>query len=113
MNAEAVSLLKRQAARRPNFFDERGLDQLFSLVMELATEVWVQRERIYAIEAVSADNLAAKVAKWQPTPQQSEELAGMRHAMLQSLFRTIDTGTEPVSCEGETADPIPPGSASR
>jgi hypothetical protein len=114
MNAEAVSLLKRQAARRPEFFNEAGLDQLFSVVIELAAEVWVQRERIYAIEAVSAEaGLTEKIEAWQPSQAQGEHLAEMRHTMFQNLFRTIDTGVPPVSDQGETADPVPPGSRPR
>lgn len=111
MDMETNALLKRQAARRPEFFEEKGLDQLFSMVIELTAEVWVLRERVFAIEAVSeaaGEPLASKVAAWQPDAGQSARLAEMRHAMLQNLFRTIDTGVPPVSYEGETADPIPP-----
>lgn len=69
------------------------------------------RERVYAVEDV-ADKagvpLRDLVEKWQPRPEQAEELDRMRHAMMQNLFRTIDTGIPPQSYEGETADPIPP-----
>jgi hypothetical protein len=110
-NAEAIGLLKRQAARRPEFFRESGLDQLFSVVIELAAEVWVLRERLFAVEAVSDNALTARVEAWQASPAQAAQLAEMRRAMLQNLFRTIDTGVPPVSYEGETADPIPPARA--
>lgn len=111
LNADAVALLKRQSAKRPQFFEERGLDQLFSLVIELVAEVWVLRERVYAVEDVASENgvpLHDLVEKWQPRPEQAEELDRMRHTMMQSLFRSIDTGMPPQSYDGETADPIPP-----
>ncbi|WP_330704785.1 hypothetical protein [Novosphingobium resinovorum] len=110
-DSEAIALLKRQAARRPEFFSESGLDQMFSLVMELAAEVWVLRERVFAIESVTGAEdgaMAARVAAWQPSVQEAATLAEMRHAMLQNLFRTIDTGMPAAAYEGETADPIPP-----
>jgi hypothetical protein len=112
VNVEALGLLKRQAARRPEFFEERGMDQLFSVVMELAAEVWVLRERIYAHEAVALEAGmpgSEAIEAWQASEDQRLELAEMRHQMFQSLFRTIDTGAPPVSDDGETADPIPPG----
>lgn len=111
LNPDAVALLKRQSARRPQFFQERGLDQLYSVVIELAAEVWVLRERVYAVEDVARMQglpLRDLVDKWQPRPDQAEELDRMRHVMMQSLFRTIDTGMPSQSYEGETADPIPP-----
>ena len=51
------------------------------------------------------------VEKWQPSAAQTEELAKLRHAMMQQLFRTIDTGRVPDSDVGESADPVPPRSA--
>jgi hypothetical protein len=111
LNAEALSLLKRQSAKRPQFFEERGLDQLFSIVIELTAEVWVLRERVYAVEDIVTEagiSLRERVEKWQPDPAQAEELAQMRQTMMQTLFRTIDTGEPSKSYHGETADPIPP-----
>lgn len=115
-DSEAIDLLKRQAARRPEFFAESGLDQMFSLVMELTAEVWVLRERMFAFESVSAADgnpLATKLAGWQPTNEEKATLAAMRHAMFQNLFRTIDTGLPAAAYEGETADPIPPERTAR
>jgi len=40
---------------RPAFFDPDGVDQLVSMVVELATELWVVRERVYALEAVAEE----------------------------------------------------------
>ena len=39
--------------RRPAFFDKDGVDQLLSMMLELATEVWVVRERLYRVEAAA------------------------------------------------------------
>jgi hypothetical protein len=112
-SAEALALLHRPAGKRPAFFPQTGVDQLFSLVIELAAEVWVLRERVYAIEDLSQQNgtsLRSQVERWAPSVSQAQELANMRHAMMQNLFRTIDTDRVPRSDEGAAADPTPPGS---
>jgi hypothetical protein len=90
------------------------MQQVFSAVIELAAEVWVLRERVYAIEDVAGKAgvpLRDLVEKWQPSAAQTEELARLRHSMMQQLFRTIDTGRVPDSEVGESADPVPPRSA--
>lgn len=54
------------AAGRARFFADPGLDRLIAVVMNLAQEVWVQEERVLALEAdkgsVTADREAAMKA---------------------------------------------------
>jgi hypothetical protein len=110
-SAEALALLKRSPGKRPEFFPDRGVDQLFSLVLELATELWVLRERVYAIEDVAGKHglpLRDALESWKPTAGQTDELARLRHEMLQQLFRTIDRGAAPDSTQGHLADPQAP-----
>jgi hypothetical protein len=113
-SAEALSLLRRPPGKRPAFFAQSGVDQLFSVVIELAAEVWVLRERVYAVEDVASKAgipLRDLVEKWSPSDTQSAELAKLRQDMMQHLFRSVDTGRVPTSDEGEAADPVPPRSA--
>jgi hypothetical protein len=115
-SAEALALLKRPPGKRPEFFPDRGVDQLFSLVLELTTELWVLRERVYSIEDVAGKHglpLRDLVEGWKPNEEQANELARMRHAMLQQLFRTIDKDAAPDSTRGELADPQVPQSSRR
>lgn len=113
-SAEVLELLHRSPGRRPAFFPQSGVDQLFAVVIELAAEVWVLRERVFAIEDVAGKAgmpLRELVDKWSPSGAQSDELAQLRQDMMQQLFRTVDTGRVPASHEGESADPRPPGGA--
>jgi hypothetical protein len=76
----------------------------------------VLRERVYAIEDVAAGKglpLREMVEKWQPSPAQTQELAKMRHTLMQCLFRTIDTEVPPMSDVSEIAGPLPPRSGGR
>ena len=93
------------AGRRPAFFDDPGLDQLVSIVLELASELWVVRERLYVLEAVAADQglaLRHAIESWKPSPEQQSELADMRRRMLEEMFRTLGQEHRPV--DPATAD---------
>lgn len=93
------------AGRRPAFFDDPGLDQLVSIVLELASELWVVRERLYALEAVAGDQglaLRQAIEAWKPSAEQRTELADMRRRMLEEMFRTLGKEHRPV--DPATAD---------
>jgi hypothetical protein len=87
------------AGRRPAFFAQDGVDQLLTMVLELATELWVLRERVFVIEAVAADNglpLKAGIETYTLSAEQRAELARMRSAMMDQLFRTLNQDSRPV-----------------
>ncbi len=69
------------------------------MVLELATELWVLRERVFVIEAVAADHglpLKAGVEAYNLSAEQRAELARMRSAMMDQLFRTLNQDHRPV-----------------
>jgi len=80
------------SGRRPAFFGQDGVDQLAAMVLELATELWVVKERLYVLEA-SAEGLGlplrAAIDAWRPTADDEIELAHRRAAMIETLFRTL------------------------
>lgn len=79
--------------QRPVFFNDPGIDHLFAMTMELAAELWVQRERLFAIECVAQAHgidLTKGVEKWSPSPDQAHVLADMREQLMRRMFRTVD-----------------------
>ena len=40
---------------KPRFFAEPGMDRFVAVVMNLAQEIWVQEERLMALEGTEAD----------------------------------------------------------
>jgi hypothetical protein len=87
-----VSLPLDAAGKRPTFFPEPGVDELLSMVLELAAELWVVRERLYRAEAVAeakAPGFSALVESAPLTPEQEAQLAGMREAFTRGLFRSL------------------------
>jgi len=89
-----VSLLPLEASgRRPAFFDEPGMDQLLSMVLELAAELWVVRERVFLLEAVLTQQgvaAADAIESYLPTDAEKAVLAKMRAEATANIFRTLN-----------------------
>ena len=45
--------------KAPRFFDVQGVDELVSITMGLAQELWAVKERLAAIEALGKDGISA------------------------------------------------------
>ncbi len=87
------------SGRRPAFFTADGVDQLVTMVLELAAELWVVRERVFVIEAVATKQglpLKAAVESYKPSAAEQAELERMRAAMMGQLFRTLNQDHRPV-----------------
>lgn len=81
------------AGRRSTFFEQEALDHIVTMMVELSTELWVTRERLYAVEAVlgAADpSFGESIARWEPDASQAAELAAMRTRMLGEVFRALE-----------------------
>jgi hypothetical protein len=92
------------SGRRPAFFAHDGVDQLVTMVLELATELWVVRERVFVIEAVAAQKglpLKDAVEAYKPSEAERAELARMRGAMMNQLFRTLNQDHRPVDARAK------------
>jgi hypothetical protein len=96
-----MSVLPLDAAgKRPAFFDEPGMDQLLSMMLELAAELWVVKERVFVLESVlGQQGIAARdaVEAYVPTPEEQQTLAAMRATMTAQLFRTLARDHRPVN----------------
>jgi hypothetical protein len=95
-----VSQLPLDASgRRPAFFGQDGVDQLVTMVLELATELWVVRERVFVIEAVAVKEglaLTHAVETYKPSEAERATLEQMRGTMMNHLFRTLNQDHRPV-----------------
>ena len=85
------------AGRRQTFFKEDGVDQLVSIMLELATELWSVRQRLYIVERAAEGQsrpLHELVEAYQPTPAEQAELEAMRGKMVRELFRVLEQPKE-------------------
>ncbi|MDE2466836.1 MAG: hypothetical protein KGO02_24440 [Alphaproteobacteria bacterium] len=80
------------SGRRHAFFTQDGVDQLVSISLELAAELWTVRERLYVLESVMAKEgmpVRDKIEAYQLSESERGELAEMRSRMLNEIFRTL------------------------
>lgn len=108
---EALDLLNRAPGKRPSFIGENALDHMFTMIMELSSQVWVLKERLYVYESLNKEaNTFSKedVEGWTPSADQAVELEAMRQVMLQSLFRSVTAKEPSAKMPVETEDPALP-----
>ena len=80
------------SGRRHAFFTQDGVDQLVSISLELAAELWTVRERLYVLECVMAEEgipLRDKIEAYELNETERSELAETRTRMLNEIFRTL------------------------
>jgi hypothetical protein len=70
------------------FFPDPALDRAFGVVMALAQEVWVLRDRVAAMEAQLAERGALDVAKLNEEPV-GDPRAAEREAFVQHLMQNL------------------------
>jgi hypothetical protein len=102
MDEAAPSLPLDAQGRRPAFFSADGVDQLVTMVLELATELWVLRERVFVIEAVANRHglpLRDDVESYTLSEAERATLEAMRATMMNQLFRTLNRDHRPVDIE--------------
>lgn len=87
-----MKLPMQAAGRRSTFFEEEALDHLVTMVMELSTELWIARERLFALESVLSrkdESLLPAMEKWEASKVERTQLETMRQKMLGEMFRTL------------------------
>ena len=84
--------------KRPRFFPEAGTDETISMILELMSEVWVVRERLFALEQVAAEqgiDLAGGIENWQPDETQAQALDTQRKQFIRSVLRSLEASHAP------------------
>lgn len=73
------------------FFEDPALDRAFGTVMALATEVWVLKDRVAALEAALAEKGQLDIAALDAEPTDEERAARMaeRDAFVQHLMESL------------------------
>ena len=79
--------------RRQSFFESDSIDQLVTMVPELAAEQWVLRERLFTVEKAADQlglKLSAAVESYQFSDEDKAQLAQMRKAAIENLMRSVN-----------------------
>lgn len=88
-----MTLPMQAAGKRSCFFGNEGADHLLAMVMELSSQLWITRERLFAVESVlgrTNGNLARQVETWEASEEEAARLEEMRKSFLSELFRTLE-----------------------
>jgi hypothetical protein len=89
----AVRLPRRSKGRRPEFYDDPAIDQLFAIVTALAAEISVAFDRMDTLERVLVRRAAlspAALESYEPDARATQQRAQRRDALLQRVFAVFD-----------------------
>lgn len=81
-------------AKRPSFFEESAVDQILSMMLEMMTELWVVKERVYTLEKVlDQEGIDArdKIEAFTFSDDEITELESARRKFIASILRTLET----------------------
>jgi hypothetical protein len=81
-------------ARREAFFETEAIDQLVTMILEVATDHWVLRERVFVIEKAAEQlgiRLSEAVESYQLTAADQQLLAAQRKALIENIMRSVNS----------------------
>lgn len=81
------------SGKRPAFFDDPAVDSMMTILLELMSDHWAVRERLYALERLLEKKGAIRkgaVESWTWSKDDQEKLAARQQQFLQDVFRTLD-----------------------
>ena len=102
--AEAHSLKRKAKGERPYFFDDPNVDKVVSMVMGLAGEVAVARDRLDTIERLLERKgliTRSDVEAYEPTADVMAERAAWRETYLSEILRIVEIELE-AAASGDT-----------
>jgi hypothetical protein len=88
-DSNEIKVKRTIRGRRPQFFDDRSIDQLHGMVMAMATEMAVLYERIDTMERVAAHKgvmLREELAGYAPDEAAQAEREAWRQRLLDRMF---------------------------
>jgi hypothetical protein len=81
-----------RARPEQTFFQDPALDRIFGVVMSLASEVYVLRDRVRGLESLLVKQgalPAGALEKWQPTAQEADAVRADRDAFVAHLMDNL------------------------
>jgi len=90
--------------KRPRFFEAKGIDELMSMVLELTTEVWVIKKRLYLLENVAGQagvSLTEEIENYELSEAEIKELDSLRHQLISTVLRSTEGQFSPTTKIGE------------
>ena len=89
----SVKLPRVSKGKRPTFFADPGVDQLYSITLELAAELSVALDRIDTLEQLLDQKAMIsldEVERYRPDAEVEARRSARRDAYLQRVFRILE-----------------------
>lgn len=102
--AENPKLKRKAKGERPYFFDDPAIDKLLAMLMGLAGEVSVLRDRLDTVERLAEQNklfTRTEVESYQPDEAALKERAERRAVFLGEVTRIIEAELEGMQDEDD------------
>ena len=102
--AENPKLKRKAKGERPYFFDDPAIDKLLAMLMGLAGEVSVLRDRLDTVERLAEQNklfTRTEVENYQPDEDALKERAERRAVFLSEVTRIIEAELEGMQDEDD------------
>lgn len=81
--------------KQPRFFDVQGVDELVSITMGLAQELWAVRERLAALEALGKAGIStAAVEAYDFTDEERAALDRERREFIERIYFVLREGED-------------------
>ena len=110
VNLEKTPLRYSVKGKRMKFFDAQGVDELVSICMGLAQEMWVIKERQAALEDLAAEKgvvLPDDVEGHKFSAEKRAALDGEKAEFIDSVFFTLREEAESLAAQPEEEPPAP------
>ena len=79
--------------RQPRFFDVQGVDELVSITMGLAQELWAVKERLAAVEALGTAGIStAAVEAYEFSDEERAALNRERREFIDRIYFVLREG---------------------
>ena len=81
--------------KQPRFFDVQGVDELVSITMGLAQELWAVKERLAAVEALGKAGIStAAVEAYEFSEEERAALDRERREFIDRIYFVLREGDE-------------------
>ena len=96
--------------KRMRFFEAQGVDELVSICMGLAQEMWVIKERQVVMESIAAKKgvvLPDDIEGYEFSDEERAKLDSEKHGFIDRIFFTLREEAEALAAEPEDEPPAP------
>lgn len=92
-NAPKTRLKDLTRGKQPRFFDVQGVDELVSITMSLAQELWAVKERLAAVEALGKAGIStAAVEAYEFSEEERAALDRERREFIDRIYFVLREG---------------------